>query len=127
MVFFSNGRGGGEEVKHGYKGKGVTSHLLVEASGRPLALSTTSAKGDERDQVVPLLRKVKKLTDRVWKIGKVLILEADKGYDAKRVRTGVLKNKTIPLIPHRQGSKAEKGLCYLEKYRWKVERTIAGK
>jgi len=83
MVFFSNGRGGGEEVKHGYKGKGVASHLLVEASGRPLALSTTSAKGDERDQVVPLLRKVKKLTDRVWKTGKVPILEADKGYDER--------------------------------------------
>ena len=125
MVFFSNGRGGGEDVKYGYKGKGMTSHLLVEASGRPLAVCTTSAKGDERDQVVPLLRKVKKLTAKVWKRGKVPVLEADKGYDAKRVREGALKNKTVPLIPYREGSKVEKGFCYLEKYRWKVERTIA--
>jgi len=125
MVFFSNGRGGGEEVDYGYKGKGVTSHLLVDSEGRPLAITTTSAKGDERDQVDPLLKKVKRLTEKVWKRGSVPILEADKGYDAKRVRLTVLKNKVIPLIPYRKGSKARRGICYLEKFRWKVERTIS--
>lgn len=53
------------------------------------------------------------------------ILEADKGYDARRVRLIVLQNKVIPLIPYRKGSKARKGICYLEKFRWKIERTIS--
>jgi transposase len=35
--FFSAGKGGGEEVDHGYKGKGVTSHLIVDGLGQPLA------------------------------------------------------------------------------------------
>ncbi|WP_220017527.1 hypothetical protein [Candidatus Rhabdochlamydia oedothoracis] len=48
MVFFSSGRGGGEQVDYGYKGKGVTSHLLVEKSGKPLAITFTSASGDEK-------------------------------------------------------------------------------
>ena len=63
MVFFSSGKGGGEEVEYGYKGKGVTSHLLVDSEGRPLAITTTSAKGDERDQVDPLLKKVPLVRD----------------------------------------------------------------
>ena len=125
MVFFSSGRGGGEQVEYGYKGKGVTNHLLVEAEGKPLVIRTTSAKGDEKDQVNPLLNKVKHLTAKTWRKGKMSVLEADKGYDAQRVRIAALKNKVFPLIPYRKGSRAEVGLCYLEKFRWKVERTIA--
>jgi transposase len=125
MVFFSGGRGGGEQVDYGYKGKGVTSHLLVDLDGRPLAVTATSAKGDERDQVDPLLRKIKSLIQKVWKQGKVPVVEADKGYDAERVRKDVLKNKVFPLISRRKNSKAEMGICYLEKSRWKVERTIS--
>lgn len=53
------------------------------------------------------------------------VLEADKDYDAQRVRILALKNKVFPLIPYRKGSRAEVRLCYLEKFRWKVERTIA--
>ncbi len=36
MVFFSGGKGGGEEVAYGYKGKGVTGHLLVDGNGSPV-------------------------------------------------------------------------------------------
>ena len=89
MVFFSGGRGGGKQVDYGYKGKGVTSHLLVERQGRPLAITVTSAKGDERGQVDPLLKKIKPLIQKVWNQGKVPVLEADKGYDAERVRKDV--------------------------------------
>ena len=71
MVFFSSGRGGGEQVEYGYKGKGVTNHLLVEAEGKPLVIRTTSAKGDEKDQVNPLLNKVKHLTAKTWRKGKM--------------------------------------------------------
>jgi hypothetical protein len=98
--FFSTGRGGGEKVEYGYKGKGATSHILVESSRRPLAICTTSAKGDEKDQVAPLLEKIKKLVDKAWKRGKVPVLEADKRYDVKRVRLEILRRKVVPFIPY---------------------------
>jgi len=55
--FFSAGKGGGEEIEYGYKGKGTTSHLLCDGLGNPLKITTTSAAGDERQQVNPLLKK----------------------------------------------------------------------
>ena len=60
MVFFSAGKGGGELVDYGYKGKGVTNHLLVDSEGSPVAIEVTSAKEDERQQVEPLLDRVSK-------------------------------------------------------------------
>lgn len=74
--FFSSIRGGGEQVDYGYKGKGVTSHLLV--SGRPLVITSTPASGDERQQVSPLLSKICPLISRVLKKGKTPILEAER-------------------------------------------------
>lgn len=56
--FFSQGRGGGEEVGYGYKGKGVTNHLLVDTLGNPIAIKTTAANISERDQVIFLLQKI---------------------------------------------------------------------
>lgn len=47
MVFFSAGKGGGELIDYGYKGKGVITHLLADNEGNPVAFETTSAKGDE--------------------------------------------------------------------------------
>jgi IS5 family transposase len=120
MVFFSSGRGGGEQVDYGYKGKGVTSHLLVEKSGKPLAITTTSASEDERKQVVPVLKKV-------WNQGKAPILEADKGYDSEQTRIDVLSHEVFPLIARKKRSKGYKmqDVCLLEKQRWVVERTIS--
>jgi len=48
MVLFAPAPGGGEEVEHGYKGKGSLIHLLVDQKGLPLWITNTSAKGDER-------------------------------------------------------------------------------
>ena len=95
MVFFSSGRGGGEQVDYGYKGKGVTSHLLVEKSGKPLAITFTPASGDERKQVIPLLRKVIPFIKKVWNQGKIPILEADKGYDSEQTRIDVLSHEVF--------------------------------
>jgi transposase len=55
--FFSAGKGGGEEIEYGYKGKGTTTHLLVDGQGSPLCTTSTSAAGDERKEVRPLLKK----------------------------------------------------------------------
>ena len=127
MVFFSRGRGGGELVDYGYKGKGVTSHLLVEKSGRPLAITSTSASRDEKEQVIPLLSKVVPFIKKVWNQGKAPILEADKGYDSEQTRIDVLSYKVFPLIAQKRNTKGYKikGICYLEKQRWVVERTIS--
>ncbi len=127
MVFFSSGREGGEQVDYGYKGKGVTSHLLVEKSGRPLVIISTPASSDERLQVFPVLSKIRRLISKVWQQGKVPILEADKGYDAKEVRMDALFLRVFPMIAYRKKTKGHKlqGVCYLEKQRWVVERTIS--
>ena len=41
--FFSSEKGGGEKVDHGYKGKGITTHLLVDGLGQPLATTSSGA------------------------------------------------------------------------------------
>ncbi|MGB6298410.1 MAG: hypothetical protein WBF90_19810 [Rivularia sp. (in: cyanobacteria)] len=60
MVLFPPGKGGGEEVAYGGKGKGILIHTLTEGNGMPLANSTTAANGSEREQIMPLLDKVKR-------------------------------------------------------------------
>jgi hypothetical protein len=80
MVFFSAGKGGGEMVDYGYKGKGVTTHLLVDGEGNPVAFESTDAKGDERLQVEPLLDHVThQMEEFARDTGFIPIFEADKG------------------------------------------------
>jgi hypothetical protein len=122
MVFFSAGKGGGEQVDYGYKGKGVTTHLLVDIHGSPVALTSTGASGDERKQVEPLLDKVGTWIKSLIGRGITPIMEADKGYDSRELRIKTLLRKIFPLIPYR-GKKPP--ISYLEKMRWKVERGIA--
>jgi hypothetical protein len=64
MALFPPGKGGGEGVAHGGKGKGILIHSLTEGNGMPLANRTTPANGDERAQVVPLLDAVKVRTGK---------------------------------------------------------------
>ena len=59
MALFPPGKGGGEGVARGGKGKGILIHSLTEGGGMPLANRTTPANGDERAQVLPLLDAVK--------------------------------------------------------------------
>lgn len=62
--FFSRGKRGGEEIEYGFKGKGTTTHLLVEGNGAPVALTSMAANGEERQQVEPLLDKVQVRIER---------------------------------------------------------------
>ena len=64
-ALFPPGKGGGEEDDYGGKGKGILIHTLTEGNGMPLANCTTAANGSEREQIVPLLDKVKLKTQRV--------------------------------------------------------------
>ena len=52
------GKGGGEDVAYGYKGKGILIHTLTDGNGMPLSNSTTAANGSEREQVMPLLKSI---------------------------------------------------------------------
>lgn len=75
--------GGGEEIAHGGKGKRVLIHTLTEGNSMPLANSTTPANGSEREQIIPLLDKVKLKTLKPAKPRKrVKVLATDKGYDS---------------------------------------------
>ena len=128
MALFPPAPGGGEEVDDGYKGKGVLLHLLIDKNGHAIAISTTGAGGNERGQIQGLLGKV---PSRSLK-GRMMILEADKGYDAAWLRQALLNMKIFPLIPYRK----IKGRCApdfnevcvffkLASQRWKVERAFA--
>ena len=61
---FTLGKGGGDGVAYGGKGKGILIHTLTEGSGMPLSNPTTPANGSERDQVIPLLDSVKRKTNK---------------------------------------------------------------
>jgi IS5 family transposase len=100
MGLFPPGKGGGEEVAYGGKGKGILIHKLTEGNGMPLSNSTTQANGNEREQVLPLLDKVKLKTLKRGRPRKRLkVLAADKGYDSKEQRTKLRKRGIRPQIP----------------------------
>ncbi|WP_235018823.1 transposase [Tolypothrix sp. NIES-4075] len=102
MGLFPPGKGGGEEVAYGGKGKGVLIHTLTEGNGMPLSNSTTPANGNEREEVLPLLDKVKLKTLKRGRPRKRLkVLAADKGYDSKEQRTKLRKRGIRPQIPKR--------------------------
>src|SRR5215468_7389489 len=86
-ALFPPGKGGGEGVAYGGKGKGVLIHSLTEGRGMPLANRVTPANGDERAQGVPLLDAVKVHTGKRGRPRKRLKgIATDKGYDAKALR-----------------------------------------
>jgi transposase len=128
MALFPPAPGGGQEVDHGHKGKGVLLHLLIDKNGHAIAITTTGAKGNERLEVKELLGQ---LPSRSLK-GRLVVLEADKGYDASWLRQVLLNVGIFPLIPYRKikGRCAPdfKDVCAffrLIPQRWKVERAFA--
>jgi transposase len=109
--------------------------LLTEALGRPIAISSTPANGDERREVEKLLheRKVELKNPRL-RSRAMTILEADRGYDAQWLRQKLLGQKIFPLIPWRkQGSSetkkpssaAVKEFFQIKSSRWQVERAFS--
>lgn len=84
---FAAGKGGGEGVDHGFKGKGVTTHALVDGNGRPLSFTCTGASGSERDEIEPLLNGIIVETGRKGRQkARPRTIELDKGYDSKELR-----------------------------------------
>jgi len=125
---FSAGKGGGEGVARGGKGKGVLIHTLTDANGMPLSNRTTPANGDERAQVIPLLDAVTPKTGKPGRPHKRLgTITADKGYDSKELRENIRRRGIRPQVPKRVWkSKKNRGRPILIKVpRFQMERTFA--
>jgi hypothetical protein len=102
MALFPPGKGGGEGVAHGGKGKGILIHSLTEGRGMPLANRITPANGDERAQVLPLLDAVKVRTGKRGRPRKRLkVIATDKGYAAKVLRQQLRQRGIRVQIPKR--------------------------
>ena len=132
MGLFPPSPGGGKQVDHGYKGKGSLLHLLVDRAGNPIAITTTSANGDERKEVRKLLDQIQSHIAARTLCGRMTVLEADRGYDSGWLRQALLVRNIFPLIPYRKIPGREcptmKDLCdafSLGKTRWVVERAFA--
>jgi transposase len=84
---FAAGKGGGEGVNHGFKGKGVLIHAIVEGNGLPLGISHTGAAGSERQEIEPVLDSIEvKTGKRGRQKSRPKSLELDKGYDSSELR-----------------------------------------
>src|SRR6266850_3331934 len=102
MALFPPGKGGGEGVARGGKGKGILIHCLTAGDGMPLAHCTTPANGDERAQVMPLLDAVKVQTGTRGRPRKRLnVVATDKGYDAQALRQKLRQRGIRAQIPKR--------------------------
>lgn len=106
-------------------------HLLIDGVGNPLAITTTGANADERQQVEKLLTQANHVRTKSLR-NRMTIFEADKGYDANWLRQALLASKIFPLIPYRKikGRKIPEmtEICRvfnLIQKRWMVERSFA--
>ena len=124
-VLFPPAPGGGAEITHGYKGKGALLHLLVDAKGSCLAMTSTGANGNERKELLALIERVKGLAGKP----DMVVVEADKGYDSAELRQELLNRGFFPLIPWRKNVKEAPTIQEvanefgLKPIRWIVERT----
>jgi len=102
-ALFPPGKGGGEGVGYGYKGKGILLHSITDANGMPLVAITTPANGDERQQVLPMLAQIRLATGKPGNPKRrPKTLAADKGYDARWLRHKLRSKGIRPQIKKRQ-------------------------
>jgi len=106
-VLFPPGPGGGKEVEHGYKGKGFLLHLITDKEGRPIWITTTSAKGNARTQALVLLKRIQTIQGKNTK--QMTICEANKGYDSDALRMEMLKMGFLPIIGYRKSRRERVG------------------
>ncbi len=102
MALFPPGKGGGEGVAYGYKGKGILIHSITDANGMPVVAITTPANGDERQQVLTMLAQIRLATlKRGNPKRRPKTLAADKGYDANWLRHSLRTKGIRPQIKKR--------------------------
>ena len=128
MAPFPPGKGGGEGIAYGRKGKGILIQSLTDGAGLPWSTHTTPANGDERAQVLPLLDSLRIRTGNRGRPRKRLtVLAMDKGYGAKDLRPRLRRRGIRPQIPKRVWkSRTPRGRPIKQDVpRYPVERTFA--
>ncbi len=101
---------------------GSKHHLLVDATGIPLAWTLTGGNRNDVTQLIPLIDAVPPVRGRVGRPRKRPDrLTADRGYDHDKYRRQLRQRGIKPEIARRQ---TEHG-SGLGRYRWVVERTFA--
>jgi transposase len=102
--------------------RGSKHHLLVDASGIPLAWTLTGGNRNDVTQLIPLLDAVPPVRGRVGRPRRRPDrLTADRGYDHDKYRDQLRQRGIKPEIARRQTEHGS-GLGH---YRWVVERTFA--
>lgn len=127
-VLFPPGKGGGEGVGYGFKGKGVLIHLVVDAKGMPLSFSITPANGDERKEAGQNIDAINVPSGRRGRPRKSpRKVAGDKGYDSTGLRSRLRKKGIKPEIPRRiWKNKAPRGRPLVKTVaRYVVERTFS--
>jgi transposase len=101
---------------------GSKHHLLVDATGIPLAFALTGGNRNDVTQLIPLLDSVPAVPGAVGRPRRrPQCLIADRGYDHDSYRRLVRMRGVKPLIARRQSGHGSG----LGRYRWVVERTFA--
>jgi transposase len=101
---------------------GSKQHLLVDASGIPLAWALTGSNRNDIEQLLPLVGAVPAVRGSVGRPRqRPDSLIADRGYDSDRHRRLLPERGIKPVIARRQ-TKHGSGLG---RHRWVVERTFA--
>ena len=101
---------------------GSKHHLLVDASGIPLAWSLTGGNRNDVTQLIPLVERVPPVRGKVGRPRRrPTSVVADRGYDHDKYRRLLRERGITPVIARR---KTEHG-SGLGRVRWVVERTFA--
>ena len=101
---------------------GSKHHLLVDATGIPLAWTLTGGNRNDVTQLIPLLDAVPPVRGRVGRPRRRPDrLSADRGYDSKGHRRQLRQRGITPEIARRKSEHGSGLGCY----RWVVERTFA--
>ena len=101
---------------------GSKQHLLVDATGIPLAWSLTGSNRNDIEQLLPLIEAVPAVTGSVGRPQRrPATVVGDRGYDSDRHRQELRRRGIMPLIARRQTGHGSG----LGRVRWVVERTFA--
>ena len=101
---------------------GSKQHLLVDATGIPLAFAVTGGNRNDITQLMPLIAAIPPVRGRRGRPRqRPDALYADRGYDHDKYRRQV-RNKGIPPVIARRGTGHSSGLGT---YRWVIEQSVA--
>ena len=95
-------RASGEDVQHGFRGKGVTVHAPADGNGNPLSVISAGAAESGREQTDRLIDRTDVRTGKAGRPEKPPdALQGDRGYDSRGLRDRLGRRGITPMIPRR--------------------------